>query len=571
MAKQNVVIPVSSQLRAREDATTNFEGGLAFEMPAMEKLMTRIFSSLMGEPKFYETAEAGDNGLFADVHMAANENPEMVLRLAAYGRQVMNMRSTPIAVLTEAAAIPACKPFVRRWTPQIVRRADEPAEVIALWVKRHGAIGSQGKSGGEHAFPNALTRGLEDALRRFDEYQFAKYDRDGSVKLRDVLRIVRPKPQNEAQAALYRYIVKGEVDANHLPLLTAKAALLRREKLDEEALGLARAAHATWEVLSSKFGRSAETWNALAETLPFMAGMRNLSNIMSTGANKALDRVVAMLQDARQVQRSKQLPFRFLSAHRAVESGLRFDRKNNCQVVDEGMRNHPRRREVLDAILTALELSAANLPRLPGRTFVTTDNSGSMGSSVSAHSTITCQEVGNLLGAITHAMCENAIVSVFGETHAVVDLSRKDSILTNMKRLNTKDVGHSTEAWLAIRHLRDHKISVDRIVLFSDMQCYSSAGWGGESLAEELRKYRSAVNPNVHLHSVDLAGYGTLQFPADEKRVSLIAGWSEKVLEFLPAFEGGMRKALERIVAWTPRDHEQQDSSPDENGESETD
>lgn len=141
------------------DATVNYEGGLAFQMPATERLMTRVFASLMGEPKYYETAQASDNAIFADVHAAATENPEMVLRIAAYGRQVMNMRSTPIAVLTEAAAIPACKPFVRRWTPQIVRRADEPAEVIALWVKQHGPIGSQGAKGGEHAFPNSLTRG----------------------------------------------------------------------------------------------------------------------------------------------------------------------------------------------------------------------------------------------------------------------------------------------------------------------------------------------------------------------------------------------------------------------------
>lgn len=394
------------------------------------------------------------------------------------------------------------------------------------------------------------------------------------MKLRDVFRIVRPEPRSETEAALYRYAVKGEVDARLLPLLAAKQSLLRKESLDAEALELARTSQATWEVLSSKFGRSAATWNALAETLPFMAGMRNLSNIMSTGADKALDRVVSMLRDPNHVRRSKQLPFRFLAAHRAVEGCIRFDRKSGMQSEDEQMRNHPRRSEVLDAILTALELSATNLPRLPGRTFVTTDNSGSMGTPVSAHSTITRQEVGNLLGAITHAVCEDAIVSVFGETHAVVDLSRKDSILTNMRRLNQTDVGHSTNAWLTMRHMLDRKIRVDRIVLLSDMQCYSSGGYsfsarGFESLAEGLRKYRSSVNPDVHLHSVDLAGYGTLQFPADEKRVSLIAGWSERVLEFLPAFEGGMEKALAKIADWAPRGHEA--PAPNEDGEATAD
>jgi hypothetical protein len=41
-------------------------------------------------------------------------------------------------------------------------------------------------------------RGLDDI--EADAYQLAKYDRDGIVRLRDVMRMVHPKPANEEQA-----------------------------------------------------------------------------------------------------------------------------------------------------------------------------------------------------------------------------------------------------------------------------------------------------------------------------------------------------------------------------------
>lgn len=551
MSKFNATVPIGTQLRARADACVNHEGGLAFELDPRTRLYTRVASALTAEKKFYEAAQSADQALLADVAAVAQIDPEFVLRLAAYTRQVLNLRSVATVLLVEAAAIPACKPFVRAWTPEIVRRADEPAEAIAYWVKRHGSIGTAGKAGGEHAFPNCLSQGLSDALRRFDEYQFAKYDREGSVKLRDVLRIVRPKPTTPTQAALYCYLVKGDIDAQLLPKLAAKAALLRKEAFDAEARGLAAKAHATWEVLTSKFGPKAEVWNALH--LPFMAGLRNLANLMRNGADEALDRVLAQLRDPDHVRRSKQLPFRFLSAYTVVDPFADSYGWGAHRELDERIAGHPRRSAVLEAVLSALESSVANLPHLGGVTFVTSDNSASMTSPISERSTVRHIDIANLLAAIAHHMSDEAICSVFGETHRVVPVVRKDSIVTNMRRLAGTDVGHSTNAWLTIKHLRETRTRVDRIILFSDMQCYdSTSGWGGGSLAEELRKYRSAVNPGVYVYSVDLAGYGTAQFPENEKRIALIAGWSERFLEFVPLFEADGTQAINRIARWTP-------------------
>ncbi len=534
MTKFNRQTSVAADLANRPDATVNFEGGLAFELTPLTRLYTRVMSTFVAEKTFYQSAQDHDAGLLEDIKLVAAVDPEFVLRLAAYARQVMYMRSVSVVLLAEAAAIPQCKPFVRKWTPQILQRADELSEVIGYWVKRHGSIGDKGEAGGMHAFPKSLSKGIADALYSFDEYQFAKYDRKKrAVTFRDMLRIVRPKPKTEKHSALFRYLVKGELNPELLPLLAAKHALLRKETFDDEAKELARKSHATWEVLTSKFGSRAEVWNAL--NLPYMAALRNLRNLLEKGAE--LDKVLAMIADPERVKYSKQLPFRFLSAFREVEK-----------------LQHPQVQQVLKAVSLALEASVVNLPRLPGVSFITMDNSASMNGTLSEKSSVTCKDVANLLGSIAHTMCDQAVTSVFGTYHKVVNVNPCDSIITNMRRFAKTDVEHATHAFEAVRHLRRTNTRVDRIILFSDMQCYIPLHRGRQtSLAVELERYRHQVNPRVVLYSVDLAGYGTAQFCESDQKVATLAGWSDKLLSFIPLFEEDGVQAVTRIRSWSPK------------------
>jgi hypothetical protein len=59
--------------------------------------------------------------------------------------------------------------------------------------------------------PAQMRKGLARAFGKFDEYQLAKYDRDGVVKLRDVLRLARPKPKE-----LWRHDGPGRNDRREL-------------------------------------------------------------------------------------------------------------------------------------------------------------------------------------------------------------------------------------------------------------------------------------------------------------------------------------------------------------------
>ncbi len=527
--KFNVKRTVGERLKDRPDATQNYEGGLAFKANPKTELALRCMTFLVNEPKFYTSGEK-DTGEIADlIKQVAAEDPEFPLKLAAYVRDEMYLRSAPIFALVESAQYDHCKPFIEKWVPSIVRRADELTEVIAAFINKHGEIGSRGKA----SLPNSLKRGVAKAFYNFDRYQFAKYDRDGEVKLKDVLRLTHPKPRNEFESETFRMIRDRS-----LPVPVTWEVILSTRKNPE-----------TGETYETK----KEAWEAVIPQMGYMAKLRNLRNFQKEGVDltPALDH----LTNPNAVKYSKQFPFRFFSAWKATTS-YTFGQPRTGPY-GRGSRDPFVQNEVSKALETAMELSVGNLPKLGGRTFITSDNSGSMTSSISGRSTVSCNEVANVMASIAHSLGDNAIASVFGTRFALVPLNPKDGILTNVRKLIDTYVDYSTNAWLALNYLNDNKIDVDRIFLFSDMQCYSTHGrlmyFGGsnrgrQSLAEEFKTYKRTVNPNVILYSWDLTGYGTLQFPEDEPGVVLMAGWSDRALRFIyeyEKFDGSMVGAVE--------------------------
>ena len=68
--------------------------------------------------------------------------------------------------------------------PILVDRADLLSEFLAIYWRD-----------GKKPIDHQIRKGLALAFEEFDEYQLAKYNRKKIVKLRDVIRMVRPRPR----------------------------------------------------------------------------------------------------------------------------------------------------------------------------------------------------------------------------------------------------------------------------------------------------------------------------------------------------------------------------------------
>lgn len=455
--------------------TVNHEGGTAFKQTAEMALYLATCATFL-EDSYYEKGTDRIERLRQLIKACDND---FVLRLAAFARNEMNLRSVSILLLVEAAINGAS---VRRFVPQIVRRADELAETLARF---------QLSSGNENVrkIPASLKRGLSDAFNSFNEYNFGKYKGEKrSVSLKDAVCLVHPKPANDERAKLYKRILDDKL-----------------------------AIPETWETYISANGSSAETWDKIAPSMGVFAVLRNLRNFEQHNAQKAIEFACEMLRDPKVIHNSKLLPFRFMAADREITSPV-----------------------LHDAVRYALNLSVENIPKLDGMTFIWADTSGSMSSPVSGNSKMSCADVAATLAAmVKHVSSPQSLVGAFATDCQVVQgISSMDSILTNAERVRQTRCGGGTNGFKTIKYMNDRNIKADRIVILSDMQMYDDAGYYGEStLAKEWQAYRKSVNPEAMLFSVDLRGYSTSQFSVGTNGVVMLSGFSDRILSLMESIE----------------------------------
>ena len=469
--------------------TENKSGHAAYKMRDKEKLVTQVLCSFFNEKKFY-----GDNteDMKKTIQSVIKKDPQFVANLAVFARREFNMRSVAHVLTAYLAHEVEGKPHIRKTVKAVSLRGDDVTEIMAAYLSMFGK-----------PIPNGLKKGISDVLQGLDEYALAKYKGDGkAVKMRDLLCLCRPTPLNAEQSAMWKRLLEDKLETPY-----------------------------TWETELSAKGNTAKTWEELidSEKVGYMATLRNLRNILNanpSNVNKALD----YIQNPAAVRKSKQLPFRYLAAYKEVYK--------KCGS------------KVLDALENAVEISCENLPKLPGTTVIAVDRSGSMRDPVSDKSETKCFEIAMLLGLIANKICENSYFYVFNNTIEKYAVSHRNGILETAVRASC---GGGTAMGLPFEKMISDHIHADRVIILSDNECNNSGnGWGyyrNEPVQVLADKYRRTTGEDIWVHAIDLQGYGTQQFHG--AKTNVIAGWSEKVFEFIKLAEqgeGNLEKAIEQYT-----------------------
>ena len=499
----------------KKTAVTNYEGAKAFVLTPQMELYSAIATTMLSDA-FYEKA---DERLARIVKLIGEVDPQFVARLAIYARKQMNLRTAPVVLVTELAKLHSGDGLVSKAIGEVVMRPDEITEVLAYYQMTNARKGTKKLN----KLSRQVQKGLAVSFNKFDEYQFAKYNRDTEVKLRDALFLVHPKAKDEAQQALFNKIVKQEL-ATPYTWETELSAL--GQQSFETAAAKTAAVTTKWEELiaSRKVG--------------YMATLRNLRNILEANVNAAsIAKVSAYLADEKAVQQSKQLPFRFLAAYRELKE------------VKSGYTGY-----VLDALETAIRLSVANMQGfdLDTKVVIACDVSGSMQKPVSAKSKVMMYDIGLLLGMLLQSKCKNVLAGMFGDTWKTVALPTKN-ILANVDAFYKREgeVGYATNGYRVIQDLVTRRYVADKVMLFTDTQMWDSTTnnkSNEKTLAYQWAAYKR-IAPMAKLYVFDLSGYGKAPISMMGNDVALIAGWSDKVFDMLRAIEDGSNavKMIEAI------------------------
>jgi len=474
--------------------TTNYEGGEAFKLSPKSKLVQLTSTCLFGEPKFYGELGETEQKIVDTATEVAEHNPKFLLQLAQYLRNEQYLRSISNYLLVFSANQLSSKQYVREYAPNIIKRADELTESITMQLDIFGK-----------PIPNSLKKGIRDSFLNFDSYQFSKYNRKNSkgvVTFKDAIMLTHPKQPSE----LIKKILNDKLET---PL--------------------------TWETELSTKGNKKEVWENLIikKKVPYMATLRNLRNILNTKVDVQYIKMICdYISDPENVRRSRQFPFRFFSAYRAIESN-----------------SNPHTSKLLDALEDAIVVSYKNIPKLPGTTLIACDVSGSMEQPISKNSSVQRFDIGLLLGAMAHKFTDDSIVGIFGDTWKPINLSKRSGIIKDTLYMHKREgeVGYSTNAHLVIEWAIEENVHVDRFMFFSDNQIWNSKGCSWRSnysqnvldsgdmktAYQKFLEYKRKVNHNAKIVIFDLAGYGTTSFPEQDKSVIGIGGWSDKIFKFL--------------------------------------
>ena len=407
------------------------EGAPARHLSIELQLRRSVLACLLWESQFYEDG-VEIAGRIAE--LVPKVEPERVAALAVEAREQMKLRHVPLLLVREMARHKTHRVLVAETLERVIQRADELAEFVAIyWKDGRVPLSAQVKKGLAAAFP------------KFDEYQLAKYDRGGPIKLRDVLFLAHAKPRDDQQAGVWKKLIWGRL-----------------------------AVPDTWEVALSAAGAEngvskREAWTRLlAENkLGALALLRNLRNLRESGVDEALVLSALETMNAQRV-----LPFRFLAAARYAPQWE-------------------------PALESAMLKCVAAQEKLAGKTVLLVDVSGSMIAPLSRRSEMLRTDAAYGLAVLLREISERVAVYSFSDNLVEVPARRgfalRDAIDASQRH-------NGTYLGKAVEQL-NQKQRYDRLIVVSDEQAHDTVpNPQGKGYVINVASYKNGVGYGKWTH-----------------------------------------------------------------------
>lgn len=434
-------------------------------MTPIQALRRSVLACLLWEQTFYESGQSIADRI---VDLSGQVTPDELAALSVEARSQFNLRHAPLLLLAGLAKHGKGK-VVGDAIRDTIQRADEIAEFLSIYWRN-----------GRTPLSKQVKRGLAMAFGKFTEYDLAKYNRDADIKLRDVLFMVHAKPsdkQIKGGGVLVPPVAKdkykrGEVTRHPGSLLA---------KLVDDNL----ASPETWENRLSRGEDKKTVFEDMLRKgeLGYLALLRNLRNMAEAGVSEPLVAGAILARNGAK----RVLPFRYVAAARAA----------------------PQYEPLLDkALLAAIE----DLPRLPGKTAVLVDVSGSMNAALSGKSDMNRIDAAATLASIINGDCR-----VFSFSEKVVEVPHRKG-MAGVDAIKRSQPHGGTALSHAVDYVNKN-VPHDRLICISDEQATDAR------VVEPKAPLAYMLNVAAFKNGV---GYGKWQH---------IDGFSENVLRYIHELE----------------------------------
>jgi hypothetical protein len=451
-----------TNVASRKALLFTHEGAVAVFIDPIHQLRRSVMANMLFEDQFYEDGQSIATRIQEEVKdvLKGKDGATKLVEIAYEARTQMKLRHVPLLLLVALIRekTKATRAVVADAIARVVQRPDEMGELLALYWQEEGKPKKQ-------PLTAQMKRGLIAAFQKFDAYTLAKWNSDGaSIKLRDVLFLIHGKPKDEAQAEVWKKLADKQLESPD-----------------------------TWEVALSAGADKKETFTRLLkeEKLGALALLRNLRNMQQAGVE-----VETIRQGLSKMKVERVLPFRFITAARYAPT--------------------------LEPELEASMLKClGDHDKLPGKTVLIVDNSGSMDSKVSGKSEIMRNDAACALAMLLREICDEVQVVVFSD-EAVLVPPRRGFALRDVILRATPHGGTRTETALQAAA----KQGYDRCIVITDEQSHQTI---------------SGPVKNTKGYFINVASY---QNGIGYKDWVHIDGWSEAVVEYIFQYERFTDEAL---------------------------
>lgn len=451
-----------TNVASRKALLFTHEGAVAVFIDPIHQLRRSVMANMLFEDQFYEDGQSIATRIQEEVKdvLKGKDGAAKLVEIAYEARTQMKLRHVPLLLLVALIRekTKATRAVVADAIARVVQRPDEMGELLALYWQEEGKPKKQ-------PLTAQMKKGLIAAFQKFDAYTLAKWNSDGaSIKLRDVLFLIHGKPKDEVQAEVWKKLADKQLESPD-----------------------------TWEVALSAGADKKETFTRLLkeEKLGALALLRNLRNMQQAGVE-----VETIRQGLSKMKVERVLPFRFITAARYAPT--------------------------LEPELEASMLKClGDHDKLPGKTVLIVDNSGSMEAKVSGKSEIMRNDAACALAMLLREICDEVQVVVFSD-EAVLVPPRRGFALRDVILRATPHGGTRTETALQAAA----KQGYDRCIVITDEQSHQTI---------------SGPVKNTKGYFINVASY---QNGIGYKDWVHIDGWSEAVVEYIFQYERFTDEAL---------------------------
>jgi 60 kDa SS-A/Ro ribonucleoprotein len=536
--------------RLRTDQVPNSEGGYVWEADIWTRL--RRFLILGSEAGSFYASErkltiANTRALDACIEQDGTRTIELIAEISEAGRgpkhdpavYALARCASAADVITRRAALAAL--------PRVCRTGTHLFQFATIVNEQRG-------------WGRALRRavGAWYAARDADAiaYQAVKYRQREGFTHRDVLRLAHPARLVSAgnptldvsteQARLFEWIVRGG-EADGLPRIVEGYTRAQRAGSADEAARLVREYQLPREALPSEHLTSSAVWEALLETMPMTAMIRNLATMTRVGlltpGSPSARVITERLSDGARIRKTRVHPIALLVASRTYVSGRGVRGRGSWTPVTA----------IVDALDEAFYLAFGNVQPTGKRLLLALDVSGSMTfGSIAGMPGLTPRDASAAMALVTLAVEDQVEVIGFhagrggwvarrrgrfqGHADALtpLPLSARQRLDDAVRRVSDLPFG-GTDCALPMRYALEQGRAVDTFVIYTD-----SETWAGDMHpAEALRRYRQSTGIAARLVVVGMvANRFTIADPNDAGMLDVV-GFDTSTPQVIGGFARG--------------------------------